>query len=372
MVITGTSSAAYCKDFGSVVLSELTDNVSVAYTLTLPDASTRTFTEHYSPDESGSVRINDLGDLALAYFEPLPMVLSGAQSANYSLLMVGIVSDSTGTTLGTFSQTFYYSNCRTTLDPPHIYRGFLSRYRRRKVGVDQPHFIGFILNNQKLGIGVAYRANDTVEWIEFTLALSSGSLVYYRNLDVPTVVEILNTQALISVTADDIVYYILYLKSDSGILDAIQVDVDHTHYPAVTNMVYYNCFGIPDSIRFVGKDNRTTEMDASYVSARRNFLKINTQYHIYHEVNTGYINEVIRDSAEDLVNSDAPVYLYRNGQLGERITITEVTFDESKPRTEPISVRVKYRISNECQRVIDRDMTLDYRIFDHTFGDTFE
>ena len=51
---------------------------------------------------------------------------------------------------------------------------------------------------------------------------------------------------------------------------------------------------------------------------------------------------------------------------------TEVNFDEFTPRTEPINVRIKYRLASECQRTIDRDMTVDYRIFDHTFGEEFE
>ena len=79
----------------------------------------------------------------------------------------------------------------------------------------------------------------------------------------------------------------------------------------------------------------------------------------------------MRDCAEDLVNSEA-VYLYQGSELSDRVTITEVNFDESRPRTEPINVSVKYRLASECQRTIDRDMTVDYRIFDHTFGEEFE
>lgn len=370
MVVSGTNSGVFCKDFGSVVLSELTGRISVAYSLTLPDGSSKSFSEYYSPDEQGIVRINDLGELAFAYFEPLPMVLSDAQSANYTLLLDAVVYDAAEAKIGQFSQKFFYANCRTNIRSPHSYRGFLSRHHRRKISADQAHFIGFIQNGQQLGLGVSYRKNGAQQWSEFLMNISNNGQLYYLNLDVQKVVQLLQTNTGTIVSADDVFYYITYLKADASVQDAMQVDVDRTPYPSATHMVYYNCFGVPASLRFTGKDNRTTEIDAAYVNVQHKFLKINTQYNIYHDVNTGYINDVTRDCAEDLVNSDV-VYLYQAASLGDRVTITEVNFDESKPRTEPVNVRIKYRLSAECQRTIDRDMTVNYRIFDHTFGNTF-
>lgn len=370
MVVSGTNSGSFCKDFGSVVLSGLTGRISVVYALSLPDGSIKSFTEHYMPDDGGVVRINDLGELAFAYFEPLPMSLSGAQTAGYTLLLDASVYDDDDGSLGGFSQKFFYANCRTSIGTPHSYRGFLSRHHRRRIGVDQAHFVGFFLNGQQLGIGVSYKKDDSEQWVEFQVDTPADGGIYYRNFDVQTLVGLLGAVGLV-VSPDDVFYYIIYLKADGAVQDAMQVDVDRTHYAAVTHMVYHNCFGIPDSLRFTGKDNRSVEMDAAYINVQRNYLKINTRHNIYHDVNTGYINEVMRDCAEDLVNSDA-VYLYHDGSLGDRVTITEVNFDESRPRTEPVNVRIKYRLAPECQRTIDRDMTVDYRIFDHTFGNTFE
>ena len=371
MVVSGTNSGAFCKDFGSVLLSGLTGRISVVYTLSLPDGSIKSFTEHYTPDDGGVVRINDLGELAFAYFEPLPMSLSGAQTANYTLLLEASVYDDDGDSLGGFSQKFFYANCRTSIETPHSYRGFLSRHHRRKIGVDQAHFVGFFLNGQQLGIGVAYRSAGSQRWSEFLLDMSESGQIYSLNLNVNAVLQLLKENCDVEITPDDVFYYIIYLKADGAVQDAMQVDVDRTHYSATTHMVYHNCFGVPDSLRFTGKDNRSVEMDAAYINVQRHFLKINTRHNIYHDVNTGYINEVMRDCAEDLVNSEA-VYLYHFQTLGDRVSITEVNFDESKPRTEPVNVRIKYRLAAECQRTIDRDMTVDYRIFDHTFGDTFE
>lgn len=371
MVVSGTNSGAFCKDFGSVMLSGLAGSVSVAYSLTLPDGSQKSFTEYYTPDDAGVVRINDLGELAYAYFEPIPIVLSAAYMISYTLLLEAVVYDADDTQLGVFSQKFFYANCRTNVNSPHSYRGFLSRHHRRKIGVDQAHFIGFFANGQQLGIGVSYQSGGVEQWSEFLLNVTDSGQIYTLNLSMRMVLQLLLQNNGIVVSPDDVFYYIVYLKADGAVLDAMQVDIDRNHYSATTHMLYYNCFGVPDSLRFTGKDNRTVEMDAAYVNVQRNYLKINTRHNIYHDINTGYISEVMRDCAEDLVNSDA-VYLYQSDTLGDRVTITEVNFDENKPRTEPVNVRIKYRLSAECQRSIDRDMTVDYRIFDHTFGDTFE
>ena len=89
-----------------------------------------------------------------------------------------------------------------------------------------------------------------------------------------------------------------------------------------------------------------------------------------HTVNTGYINDTIRDCVEDMVHS-TKVYLYKNDVLGDLITITEVDFTESKPRTEPLKIKLTYRVANECQRIFARD-SLRERIFDKTFDSTFD
>lgn len=370
MVISGTNSGCFCRDFGSVVLSDITGKISVSYLLYLPDNTQTSITEYYTPDNNGDVHINDLGTLILSYFSSMPINLSDACVYDLSILMEAQIFDESGERLNGFSQRFYYSNCHTSISAPYKYRGFLSRHRRRKILPNQAHFIGFFQKAQQLGIGVSYRSGTESKWTEFVQDVADTGYLYYRNLSLDTVVSLLQSNTDIIVSPEDVFYFIVYLKADGQVVDAMQLDIDRTHYPAVSHFVYRNCFGVPDTLQFVGKDNRTSEMEATYVNIQRQYRKINTKYNVYHDINSGYINDTLRDCVEDLVNSD--VFLYDNTTLGERVTITETAFDESRPRTEPINVRLKYRLARECQRTIDRDMTLDYRIFDHTFGDTFE
>lgn len=371
MVVSGTNSGAFCKDFGTVVLSGLTEPVTISYRFALPDGSVNAFSENYSPDAAGTIRICDLGEVALSFFEGLPFPFTAAHSSPYAIVMDAEILAADASNLGVLSQKFYYSNCRTSIADPYKYRGFLSRHKRLSIHPDQAHFVGFFLNAQQLGIGVLYRSGSSSAWSEFTMDMGDSGDIYYRNFDLQTIVALLLEHKGLSVAADDVFYYIIYLKVNSSVEDAMQVDIDRKHYSAISHFVYYNCFGVPDTFCFTGKDKRTAEMEATYATIQRQYRKISTRYDIYHHVNSGYILSTMRDCVEDLVNSDK-VHLYADNTLGEMVTITEVNFDETRPKTEPVNVAIKYRLANECQRTINRDMTVDYRIFDHTFGDTFE
>ena len=113
------------------------------------------------------------------------------------------------------------------------------------------------------------------------------------------------------------------------------------------------------------------KMEGAFANVAHKYRKIDTRVDITHNLNSGYIPQITRDAAEDLVTSRR-AYLYSDNTLGDEITITEVTFEDVQPRTAPIDVNSVYRIAHKCQRVIDRDLSIDYKIFDHTFGETFE
>ncbi len=370
MVVTGTNGGSFCEDFGSIVLSELAGTVTVTYTITHyregVTATEDTLVETYTPDEAGQVRINDLGKLAQCYFDPLPLSLNATLQHTPWVLIEMVVADAGGNSIGSLSQRFFYANCRTNIAEAYTYRGFLTRHRRTKVRGDQTVSLGFFNHGQSLYVGVSYRSGILTRWKEQLLqAIADDGLLTVYNLNVATVA------AAAGLDTSEVDYYIVYLKADGEVVDAVQFNVDHRFFPVLTHFAYYNCFGVPETLFFTGQDNRSTEMNATYARIGHHYHKIQTDYNVYHEVNTGYINEVLRDCVEDLVNSKR-VWKYDATGLGDMITVTAVSFDESKPRTEPINVRFTYRIANECQRKVDRDTTVDYRIFDHTFGIEFE
>ena len=376
MVISGVNGGSFCKDFGAVQISEITGSIRVDYTVTAPQ-KVATLTEIYTADASGIVRINDLGELALCYFEELPVALDSDPdsivSANHVVRIDAKLYDDAGKLLGSFAQKFFYSNCRSTVNNAHSYLGFLSRHRKRKIRLDQSLCVGYFARGQKVGVGVYYKQNGVGKWSEFQLAdARDNDSLFTCNVSPSTVLRKLQEHAPADpVELDDLFYYIVYLKHGADVVDAIQFDIDTRYFSAVSHFAFYNCFGVPDTLYFTGKDERSSELVGTYAMIQREYRKVSTEYNIYHGINTGFITETLRDCVEDLVNSSS-VYLYDSAGLGEQVTITEVDFQESKPRTEPVNVRLKFRLSSDCQRRFNRDNSIDFKIFDHTFGDTFE
>lgn len=370
MVVSGLNGGCFCQDFGQVLLKGLTESIEVNYTVTHPDGSD-SITECYTPDDRGEVSIPDLGTLAHSYFSDAPILLGDRWMGDRSVIINAVVNAGESR-LGTFSQTFYYANCRTNIPQAYKYRGFLSRIRRTTHHVDQSNMVSFFQRGQTLGIGIGYRDGVDSAWSEFPILTADNSnRMLTIDLSVDCIIRWLYTEGRLYIDAGQVDYFIIYLKADGEVLDAMQIDIDHTQAEYV-HLAYLNAFGVPDTLCFRGREKRTADLQADFITANHTYRRINSRMDIYHEMNSGYITAMQRDCAEDLSCSQA-VYLYNGNKLGERITITEVDFEETgRPRTEPINVSIKYRIANETQRVIERDMTIDYRIFDHTFGNEFE
>lgn len=372
MVITGTQGTVFCPDFGDILLSEVTQTaVDVEMTILYGDTVVDTLTEHYAPDADKQIIISGIGSLAKCYFRELP--ISGTErlrKVNATVTVGFVVKDTAGTLLESTSQKFLYADCRTAVGEAYKYRGFLTRHRRYKVRTDQAVTLSYINRGQDFGLGISY---GTDGWLEFTESPEAADeWLYTRNLSPDTVLQMLRERLPdVELDADSINYYIAYTKLGKAVIDAVQYDVDRRHFPTVTQFLYYNCFGVPESLCCTGADTRNAEIDPTLVKMRRMTRKISTAYNIYHEVNTGFVSRTVRECFEDLVNSSS-VYLGTADKVGDLVTITEINFEEQRPLREPINITITYRIANDVQRVCERDQSVDYRIFDHTFGEEFE
>lgn len=374
MVIGGiVEGGVFCHDMGDVQISGVSGNITVKYQVSGPDMDSASFDEVYYPDKDGNVKIHGLGDVALSYFRDLDINLlhttDDYTSIRYYVMISGSIYNDAGEQAGSFTQTFYYSNCRTGMSAYD--KRFLSRFSKRMVRVDQVVPVAYHKMGQTLVLGIAYKSQDKARFhkVNFFSNTAPGTFDI-RYFSVPAIVERLNKELGVSYTADDIIFYEASLYSQEVLIDKIHFDIDRRHYPQITHFVFYNCFGFPESLYFTGRDERSSELTASFGSVKGEYLKLHTDLITSHTANTGYINDTIRDCVEDMVHS-TKVYLYKNDVLGDLITITEVDFTESKPRTEPLNIKLTYRVANECQRIFARD-SLRERIFDKTFDSTFD
>lgn len=374
MVITGIiEGSVYCRDMGDVVISNVTGSITVKYRISGYGIAAATFEEVYFPDSAGNVIINGLGEVALDYFPDQEIKILHT-TKNHTIVKNYIIIDAdvynaSGNKEKTFSQSFYFSQCRTALS--YNDKCFLNRFSSRMVREDQLVCVAYHCWGQTLVLGIAYKSEGVARFLKvnfFTNNTPGNSIIQYFSVD--SVVERLNMELNASFTSDDIIYYEADLYSNGTLIDKIRYDIDRKHYPQITHFVFYNCFGFPETLYFTGRDERSSELEASFGTVMGDYLKVHTDLITSHTANTGYINESIRDCVEDMVHSNK-VYLYQKDTLGDLITITGVEFTESKPRTEPLNIKLTYRVADKCQRTFTR-ARLPEKIFDKTFDSTFD
>lgn len=374
MVITGIiEGGVYCRDMGDVVISNVTGSITIKYRISGHGIVAATFEEVYFPDSAGNVIINGLGEVALDYFQNNDINLlhttTDYTSVRYYIIINADIFNASGAKEGTFSQTFYFSRCRTSISPYD--KHFLNRFSSRMIREDQFVCLAYHNLGQTLVLGIAYKSEGKARFFEakFYVTSTPGSFII-RYFSVDAVVDRLNKALNASFTSDDIIYYEADLYDGDMLIDKIHYDIDRKHYTQITHFVFYNCFGFPETLYFTGRDERTSELEASFGSVMGNYLKVHTDLITSHTANTGYINESIRDCVEDMVHSNK-VYIYQKDTLGDLVTITGVEFTESKPRTEPLNIKLTYRVADKCQRTFTR-AKLPEKIFDKTFDSTFD
>lgn len=383
MVVSGLIDGyVFCKDMGDVCLTDVTGTVIIEYIVTddsspFPDTGLAVFKESYYPDSLGQILIHGLGEVAFDYFTKQKIPISGMEvvEEDNHLYITCYVYDADGNSIAHFNQGFYYSNCRTNIVSTRLCDTFLNRRSEFKIREEQWVFVSFMLREKSFKIGVSYIENNCARYSmmdigpEFSLGIMSGGHAVYP-IGVSYAISKLKELNNIEISPDKVLYIDAYLYKNGELKDKMHAEVDRTYYSNIQHFIYFNCFGLPETLYFTGKDERSTELNASYGSVVGSYLKMHTDLITSHTVNTGYINENVRDCVEDMVYS-SKVYLYEGDKLGDLVTITEVDFMESKPRTEPLNIKLTYRVADKCQRNFARGK-LRENIFDKTFDSTFD
>lgn len=369
MVVNGVNHAGlFTSDAATFVITGVSDNLTLRFSLSNAAGVLTTFTELYSPDEHNTVTLYGLHELARTYIT-MPNLLPAATLEGVSVdIAVDFLQDGEWASL--FSQKFYY--CRQRLiGLDGSYSGFLSRYKNRKVRDNQPVHCAFLDHGQTLQIAVAYRTTDKAKYavVDIATLASTGNMAIY-DVSPAMAVKYLASMAGISLAEKDVIYVNAILRNaDGAMIDRIHHEVDHRYFTQQTVMSFYNLFGAPDSLVLTGKFEQESEMTATYGTINGQYLKLDTRLGDKYTANTGYLEPAAQGAARDLVSS-SEVRLVREGELQEVVTVTEMTAVTVRPSTEPTNFKITYKLADGGENAFSRDT--DIRIFDKTFDYTFD
>ncbi|KAA6336225.1 hypothetical protein EZS27_015611 [termite gut metagenome] len=367
MAIIGIKSKLFSGDYEDILVT----GVSGELPFTIEIDNKVILEETYFADSSGEVRIKGIGNIITGYFNFPVLSFSDA------------LIDTTATCILTFIigmpvsyvQKILYSSIRTGInidigEPPLCI--FLTRYTKKRTSVLRNELVSFFENGQRIEIGMAYILEDKAKYTQFTfLTTSSSGNLIIKNISVPVVLSLLQSQTGITLTEEKLLFYDLYSLSDTTINDKLHIENDRRNFPSRRNLLYRNCFGVPETVTFTGADERSMELGGTYSYFSGAYRKTHTLPVPSDKINTGYIDATVADSFYDLVTSDK-VFLYENGTIGDEITITDIEMTSKVPDNKPVSYTITYRPSeNKNARFEKEHHPFSSKVFDKTFDSTF-
>ncbi len=364
MVVSGLKNSCFCADYGSVVVSDVAGNLSIVL---LADGAS-VLEEVYSPNKKNEVVIRNLGDVLQAYFESVENPTLDNSTRKLQMSVTITLNDGTSFT---HNQRVFYSTISTGISVDITYIPFLTRYKKKKTTASRRELLNMYNNRQTVWIGVAYLLNDATHFEKFE---------YYRctdthdglSLDVSIrkVVDFLSTHNL-QLKSDDIIYYEAYAVVDGIVKDETRFVNDKRVFHQETHFLYFNCFGLPETITFTGQDNRKIDPGITYGYLLDNYRQIESLPIVSNQVYSGHISREVAECIEELLISDRK-YLYADDRIGKEIVITEVGMEQDSASNRPISYSLTYRPAALRHLEYKRIIYDTGRVFDKTFDDTFD
>lgn len=317
---------------------------------------------------ANSISIKDLGKALIQHIEPGTISLTEKVYPTILKLLLTYI-EYTGSTDHPDGSRFalHYSTSRTGLQSAaELYNKFLTRYFEKDTYASCIELIGYFLTSgSRLTIGTAY--------------LKAGKECYSETISTaaadPTGAKVtpVNFGALLTSLAADRILFVDCKITDSGgvITDEIRFNILEEEPLDLVTFVYRNTFGVPESICFTGVSTETYNPQSEFASNGWRSIKITDDPLETRKINTGELNSGKIDSVKDMLHS-YDIYLYANGELGERYTVIEWSAERTLPSNVISSYALTIRKEQNMHSEFYREYVSPDPIFDASFSNTFE
>ena len=369
------SGGLWAGNHDEIIIGGVTDDVRIRFTVSDSSGQLATFTERYTAID-GKIRILRLGDIAKTYFK-MPSLESASQLWGVRPVISGEVFDLDGGSLGSFSQAYYYSEFPMEIPLPANYKSFLTRYSSRTILPRQLEYLAWIDHSQDLIIGILYSDEIPVygqtatqpKYKQISVKAGNSHNIRIEKLSLSRIQLLLSANG-ISVSEDHILSFDAYLYEGNILIDKIQFRIDRNSKIQRQDVIYFNPFRIPAALILTGQNQRSADFNATYLNIGTLYRKVDTNLVIKNECYTGYIDRQSRDAVYDLAVSE-PLFRFENSKL-QQITLLDLDISESEPSSEPICLKITFRISDdERQLNFTRPTWNNNKVFDISFDNSF-
>lgn len=348
----------YLYDVEQITFSQVDQYAEVRLSLA---TAGEILSETYYADTAGEVVLRDLPALLIPYFT-LPDIsqLKNDYRCN-SLMMTLSVKDASGT----FTLNLYPYYCRIVMDGVVAEGVIQTRYKSVLTAPGREEFFPFISGpNCTLKLGVAYLQNQTAKYLVKDISLAG--MAGYTSLRL----SLARASELSGISQDAILYYIATLTNASNVANQVKYVVDRRAYRRQTTFLYYNCFGLPETITMLGLQTEEPELESETVRLLQREKQINVKLTDSRTVNSGYMQPDKYESLMDMLESP-DIRLLEDGR-NIPVVITDIDFSHQRIGNERISVSLTFRPAIRPSGRFVRANPLKGRIFDQTFDYTFD
>lgn len=317
--------------------------------------------EVYYPDSGNAVVICDPGDIINEYFVR-PELGGGDDRIALPPMTVQLsLSDSEAT--AEYTLYVFHSRYRVSFE---LLTGFIfySRYKIKHIRQNTIDYLSlFVSDKTKVYLDIIYleSGNSVKKTVELQLSDANRMMAYNMS---PVKVG-----KLASLRADNILSYDARI-TDGTLTDLVRYVIDRKNHREIHQFLYYNVFGLPESISFSGLVQFSPELEGDIADMVKLKRRFNPFFNDLRTVNTGYLDENKYKALIDMLTSPVQRW-YDTPSLPMEIIITDIDFTHTKMGNQRVNVNLTFCPASRKHQVFDR-YSFRGGIFDYTFDRTFE
>lgn len=317
--------------------------------------------EGYYPDGQGNVTIGEIGELVNEHFT-FP-ALDGSETSVALPPMEVKMDFADSLTTAEYRLNVIHARHRVSFEPQTDFV-FYSRYKIKHLRQNSIDFLSFYVSDHtQVYLDVTYLTDDGTVRKRVPLQTGDAGTMTACNLS-PVKVA-----GLAGVQADKILSYDARITNGT-LSDLVRYIVDRSSHREMHQFLYYNVFGLPESVSFSGLVQYAPALEGEIAEMVKKKRRISPRFEDIRTINTGYLDENKYKAVIDMLTSPAQRW-YDTQSTPMEILITDIDFTHTKMGNHRVNVNLTFRPADRKHRVFDR-FAFTGGIFDYTFDKTFE
>lgn len=349
----------FSADLTEIIITDVVDYLDVSV---LIDNSV-ILEEKYYPDRAKTVTLRDLGEIIDSYFS-FPDLTGEESIYPFYPLVVTLRFLDANKVQEEKRVNVFYSRQHVAFEA-QTDSVFYSRYKIKYIRRNSIDYVTLYASAQtSLKLDVIYLDNNVSSKKTISLPLNNhvGCMIAYK----------MNMQLIAQVSGISIANILSYdvFVTNGRSTDNIKYIVDKKEHREVHQFIYYNIFGLPESLIFTGliEHNPTLEGNTAELTGGR--LRVNPYFNDVQTINTGYLDVSKFNAVLDMITSPVQKW-YDTSSVMMLVFITEIDLLHKRMGNHRVNVKISFCPAKRRYEVFNR-IRFTGGIFDYTFDKTYE